>query len=59
MEDNKGVALQVLMPAQETITMGKFLDPGTFGVSTAEVIGNVDNPRGCRTKIRTRMGYTA
>jgi hypothetical protein len=55
MEDNQGVSLQVLLPIQDTVTVGKFLDAGTFGVSTAQVIGNVDDPRGCRTKIRTRV----
>jgi len=55
MEDNKGVSMQVMMPIQETVTLGKFLDPATFSVSTGEVIGNVDNPRGCRTKVRTRV----
>jgi len=55
MEDNKGVSVQVIMPIQETITVGKFVDASTFAVSTGEVIGNVDNPRGCRTKIRTRV----
>lgn len=55
MEDNQGVSIQVLMPIQDTVTVCKFLDPGNFGVSTAQVIGNVDNPRGCRTKIRTRV----
>jgi hypothetical protein len=55
MEDNKGVSMQVMMPTRETITAAKFLDAGTFGVSTGEVIENVDNPRGCRTKIRTRV----
>ena len=55
MEDNKGVSMQVMLPIQDTITVCKFLDPATFGVSTGEVMGNVDNPRGCRTKIRTRV----
>jgi hypothetical protein len=55
MEDNKGVSLQVLMPTDETVTVAKFLNAGAMGVSTGEVIGNVDNPRGCRSKIRTRV----
>jgi hypothetical protein len=33
----------------------KFLDPESFAVSTGAVVGNVDDPRGCRTKIRTRL----
>jgi len=55
MEDNKGVSLQVMVPTQETVTVAKFLLPGTIGVSTGEVIGNVDDARGCRTKFRTRV----
>ncbi len=55
MEDNKGVSLQVLAPVGETVTVGKFLDPQTFAVSTGEVTGNVDDARGCRTKFRTRV----
>jgi hypothetical protein len=55
MEDNRGVSVQVLMPVGETVTVGKFADPKRFLVSTGEVTGNVDDPRGCRTKIRTRV----
>jgi hypothetical protein len=55
MEDNKGVSLQVMMPEEGTVTVGKFLNAGTFAVSTGEVTGNVNSPRGCRTKIRTRV----
>lgn len=55
MEDNKGVSMQVVMPVQDTITVCKFLDARTFAVSTGSVLGNVDDPRGCRTKIRTRV----
>lgn len=55
MEDNRGVSLQVLMPVGDTVTVGKFANPRKFLVSTGEVIGNVDSPRGCRTKFRTRV----
>lgn len=55
LEDNKGVSLQVLAPATGTVTVAKFANAGRFLVSTGEVIGTVDNPRGCRTKIRTRV----
>jgi hypothetical protein len=55
MEDNKGVSMQVLAPASGTVTVGKFAAAAKFLVSTAEVIGTEDNPRGCRTKIRTRV----
>ena len=55
MEDNKGVSIQVMVPIQETVTCAKFLTPATVGISTGEVIGNVDDARGCRTKFRTRV----
>jgi hypothetical protein len=55
MEDNKGVSLQVLVPVADTVTVGKFLNPEKFAISTGEVIDNVDDPRGCRTKFRTRV----
>ena len=55
MEDNKGVSVQVIMPDSGTVTVGKFLNAGNFVVSSGEVLGNVDDPRGCRTKVRTRV----
>jgi hypothetical protein len=55
MEDEKGVSLQVEMPVRSTVTVGKFSNPKTFLVSTAEVISNLDDRRGCRTKIVTRV----
>jgi hypothetical protein len=55
MEDNRGVSLQVMVPAGETVTVGKFLDPARFAVSTGEVVGNVEDQRGCRTKFRTKV----
>ncbi len=55
MEDNKGVSMQVKMPEAEAITCGKFADPKTFLLSTAQVTANVDSARGCRTKIATRV----
>ena len=55
MEDNKGVSLQVLAPTRGTVTVGKFVNPQRFAVSTGEVLGNVDSDRGCRTKFRTRV----
>ena len=55
MEDNKGVSVQVEMPVHETITCAKFSDPKTLLISTAEVTGNIDGPRGCRTKMVTRV----
>jgi hypothetical protein len=55
MEDNKGVSVQVKMPERETITCMKFLDPKILLSSTGEVVANADTPRGCRTKIVTRV----
>ncbi len=55
MEDNKGVSLQVLAPASGRVTVAKFASPDRMLVSTGEVCGNVDDRRGCRTKIRTRV----
>lgn len=55
MEDEKGVSLQVEMPVRETVTVGKFANPNTFLVSTGEVTSNLDDKRGCRTKIVTRV----
>jgi hypothetical protein len=55
MEDEKGVSIQVEMPIRETITCGKFSSPTTFLVSTGEVTANLDDRRGCRTKIVTKV----
>ena len=59
LETNEGAAVQVLMPAGETITVGRFAGPTRFLVSTAEVTGPVDSDRGCRTQIRTRVSDAA
>jgi len=55
LEDHKGVSLQVLMPVGDPVTVARFTEPAKLLVSTGEVTGNVDDPRGCRTKIRTRV----
>jgi hypothetical protein len=55
MEDEKGVSIQVELPERETVTVGKFSNPQTFLVSTGEVLENLDDRRGCRTKIVTRV----
>ncbi len=55
MEDGKGVSMQVFVPVADTVTVGKFLNPSKFAISTGEVVGNVDDARGCRTKFRTRV----
>ena len=55
MEDEKGVSIQVEMPVREAITCGKFSTPKTFLVSEGEVTANLDDRRGCRTKIVTKV----
>jgi L-fucose isomerase-like protein len=55
MEDNKGVSVEVEMPVRETITCAVLNGPKTLLASTGEVTANVDSPRGCRTKIVTRV----
>jgi len=55
LEDNKGVSLQVLAPVGDAVTVAKFADAKRIMVSSGNVTGNVDDPRGCRTKIRTRV----
>jgi hypothetical protein len=47
--------MQVLAPAGGAVTVARFTDPGKLMISTGEALGNVDNERGCRTKIRTRV----
>lgn len=55
LEDHKGVSMQVLTPPGDAVTVAKFTDAGRMLISTGEALGNVDNERGCRTKIRTRV----
>ncbi len=55
LEDHKGVSMQVLMPVGDPVTVARFAEPAKLLVSTGEALGNVDNQRGCRTKIRTRV----
>lgn len=55
LEDHKGASMQVLAPAGEPVTVAKFADAKRMMISTGEALGNVDNERGCRTKIRTRV----
>lgn len=55
LEDHKGVSMQVLAPVGEAVTVAKFIGAQKFMLSTGEALGNVDNERGCRTKIRTRV----
>lgn len=55
LEDHKGASMQVLAPAGEPVTCAKFAHATRFMLSTGEALGNVDNERGCRTKVRTRV----
>jgi hypothetical protein len=55
LEDHKGVSMQVLAPAGGAVTVARFADAGRMMVSTGEALGNVDDERGCRTKIRTKV----
>lgn len=55
MEDEKGVSLQVRMPEREPVTVAGFRGPKTLLVSTGRTTVNIDGPRGCRTKIVTRV----
>ncbi len=55
LEDHKGASMQVLAPAGEAVTVARFVNPAKLMVATGEALGNVDNERGCRTKIRTRV----
>jgi hypothetical protein len=55
LEDHKGASMQVLAPSGDAVTVARFTNPAKFMVATGEALGNVDNERGCRTKIRTRV----
>jgi len=55
MEDNKGVSVQVQMPIGDTITCARLQEPKTLLISAGTVTSNLDQPRGCRTKIVTRV----
>jgi hypothetical protein len=55
LEDHKGVSMQVLAPGGDAVTVARFANPKMFMLSTGEALGNVDDERGCRTKIRTRV----
>lgn len=46
--------MQVLPPADETVTVEVFVSPRKFLVSAAGVTGNADSGRGCRTQFRPR-----
>jgi hypothetical protein len=48
-------ALQVLFDGEGAVTCAKFTGAKNFLVSTAELLGNVDLNRGCRSKMRTRV----
>jgi L-fucose isomerase-like protein len=55
MEDNKGVSLQVNMRVGLQITLAKLADADTLLVSTGRITATPDLPRGCRTKVATKV----
>ncbi len=55
LEDHKGVSVQVLLEGKGPVTVARFAGPAKFLLSTGEAAGNVDDERGCRTKMRTRV----
>jgi hypothetical protein len=55
LETAEGAVMQVLVPANETITCARFVGAKKFLISTGEVTGNIDSDRGCRTQFRTRV----
>ena len=54
-EDNKGASLQVKMRAGQVVTVAKLDGLRRMLISTGEIIGNVDEERGCRTKVMTKV----
>ncbi len=54
-EEKHAAAIQVLFGGSGPATLAKFTGPNNLLVSTAEVLGNVDTDRGCRSKLRTRV----
>ena len=55
LEDNKGVSVQVNMRIGESITLVKLADAQTLLVSTGTIVATPDLPRGCRTKVTTKV----
>ncbi|MBI4878000.1 MAG: hypothetical protein HY822_25500 [Acidobacteria bacterium] len=55
LEDHKGVSVQVLLEGKGPVTVARFCGPAKFLVSTGEATGNVDDDRGCRTKMCTKV----
>jgi len=55
LETAEGAVLQVLMPSDQPVTVARFNGPTQMLVTTGEVTGPVDDDRGCRSKIRTRV----
>jgi hypothetical protein len=56
-ESDIGVAVQVLWPVGEKVTLVKFQNPHELIVDTGTVVSNVDTPPagGCRTSVELRM----
>jgi len=56
-ESNIGVAMQVLWPIGERVTVMKFTGPDTIILGTGTVLGNIDTPPagGCRTSVELEL----
>lgn len=56
-ESSLGVAMQILWPEGEPITLVRFTDPGEMIVDTGKVVSNVQTPPagGCRTSVEIAL----
>jgi hypothetical protein len=60
-ESNLGVAMQVLWPVGEKVTVMKFEGPGRIILGTGRVVANIDTPPsgGCRTSVELAIDNVA
>ena len=60
-ESNIGVAMQVLWPVGERITIMKFVGPTKIILGTGEILANIDTPPsgGCRTSVECTVDGVA
>ena len=60
-ESNLGVAMQVLWPVGERITLMKFVGPTKIILGTGEILANIDTPPsgGCRTSVECTVDGVA
>lgn len=56
-ESDLGVAMQVLWPQGQPVTLVRFTSPHEMIIDTGKVVGNVDTPPagGCRTSVEIQM----